>query len=163
MSLFDISGKVIAVTGAAGVLAGGTAKYLQQQGAHVIYLDLHQEAVDRTVSEAKNISEKCSGYACNVLDQDALDAVYERIMTDLGRVDVLVNGAGGNMPGATIGPEQDVFDLNIGDYSKVLDLNLKGTVMPTMTFAKAFKAQQSGCIVNFSSMSSTQALTRVLG
>ncbi len=162
-NLFDISGKVIAVTGAAGVLAGGTAKYLQAQGAYVVYLDLFQDKVDATVAEAKSISDKCCGYACNVLDQDALDGVYEKIMSDIGRIDVLINGAGGNMPGATIGPDQDVFDLKVEDYSKVLDLNLKGTVMPTMTFAKAFKEQGAGCVVNFSSMSSTQALTRVLG
>lgn len=162
-NLFDISDKVIAVTGAAGVLAGGTARYLQEQGAYVIYLDLRQEQVDKVVAEAKQISPKCAGYACNVLDQAAIDAVYEKIMSDIGRVDVLINGAGGNMPGATIGPDQDVFDLKIEDYSKVLDLNLKGTVMPTMTFAKAFKAQKSGCVINFSSMSATQALTRVLG
>ena len=67
------------------------------------------------------------------------------------------------MPGATIGPDQDVFELKMDDYDKVLNLNLKGTVMPTMTFAKAFKAQGTGCVVNFSSMSSPQALTRVLG
>ncbi|MCK5676349.1 MAG: SDR family oxidoreductase [Verrucomicrobia bacterium] len=162
-NLFDLSDKVVAVTGAAGVLAGGTAKYLQEQGAFVIYLDLFQEKVDETVAEAKQISDKCCGYACNVLDQDALDSVYEKIMADIGRIDVLVNGAGGNMPGATIGPDQDVFDLKMGDYSKVLDLNLKGTVMPTMTFAKVFKAQGSGCVVNFSSMSAGQCLTRVLG
>lgn len=161
--LFDISGKVIAVTGAAGVLAGGTAKYLQEQGANVVYLDLFQEKVDETVAEAKAISGKCSGYACNVLNQDILDSVYAKIMTDVGHVDVLINGAGGNMPGATIGPDQDVFDLQMEDYSKVLDLNLKGTVMPTLTFAKAFKAQGSGCVVNFSSMSAAQCLTRVLG
>jgi len=162
-SLFDLKDKVIAVTGAAGVLAGGTAKYLQTQGAFIIYLDLFQEKVDETVAEAKSISGKCCGYACNVLDQDALDSVYEKIMADHGRIDVLINGAGGNMPGATIGPDQDVFDLKMDDYSKVLDLNLKGTVMPTMTFAKAFKAQGSGCVVNFSSMSAAQTLTRVLG
>ncbi len=162
-NLFDISGKVIAVTGAAGVLAGGTAKYLQGQGAHVVYLDLFQDKVDETVAEAQSISENCCGYACNVLDQGALDAVYDRIMADIGRIDVLVNGAGGNMPGATIGPDQDVFELKMEDYSKVLDLNLKGTVMPTMTFAKAFKQQGAGCVVNFSSMSAAQALTRVLG
>jgi NAD(P)-dependent dehydrogenase (short-subunit alcohol dehydrogenase family) len=162
-NLFDIQDKVIAITGAAGVLAGGTAKYLQAQGAHVVYLDLFQEKVDETVAEAKQISGKCCGFACNVLDQAALDEVYAKVMETCGRVDVLINGAGGNMPGATIGPEQDVFDLKMEDYSKVLDLNLKGTVMPTMTFAKVFKAQQSGCVVNFSSMSSTQALTRVLG
>jgi NAD(P)-dependent dehydrogenase (short-subunit alcohol dehydrogenase family) len=162
-NLFDVSEKVIAVTGAAGVLAGGTAKYLQEQGAYVIYLDLHQEAVDKTIEDAKEISPKCCGYACNVLDQTVLDRVYKNIMSEIGRVDVLINGAGGNMPGATIGPDQDVFDLKIEDYSKVVDLNLKGTVMPTMTFAKAFKAQKSGCVVNFSSMSAAQALTRVLG
>ena len=162
-NLFDISEKVIAVTGAAGVLAGGTANYLQEQGATVVYLDLFPEKVETAVESAKTISPNCCGYACNVLDQAALDAVYEKIMADIGRVDVLINGAGGNMPGATIGPDQDVFDLKIEDYSKVLDLNLKGTVLPTMTFAKAFKAQKSGCVVNFSSMSATQALTRVLG
>ena len=119
--------------------------------------------MDKTVEEAKKISDKCCGYACNVLDQAALDQVYGKLMSDIGRVDVLINGAGGNMPGATIGPDQDVFDLKIEDYSKVLDLNLKGTVMPTMTFARAFKAQKSGCVINFSSMSATQTLTRVLG
>jgi NAD(P)-dependent dehydrogenase (short-subunit alcohol dehydrogenase family) len=162
-NLFDIQDKVIAITGAAGVLAGGTANYLQRQGAFVVYLDLHQERVDRVVQEAKQISDKCCGFACNVLDQAALDKVCEDILETCERIDVLINGAGGNMPGATIGPEQDVFDLQIEDYSKVLDLNLKGTVMPTLTFAKAFKKQGFGCVVNFSSMSSSQALTRVLG
>lgn len=162
-NLFDIQDKVIAVTGAAGVLAGGTAKYLQEQGAYVVYLDLFQDKVDETVEAAKKISDKCCGFACNVLQQDALDDVYEKVLETCGRIDVLVNGAGGNMPGATIGPDQDVFDLKMDDYSKVLDLNLKGTVMPTMTFAKAFKKQAFGCVVNFSSMSSAQALTRVLG
>ncbi len=162
-NLFDIEGRIIAVTGAAGILAGGTARYLQAQGAFVVYLDLFQDKVDATVEEARTISDRCCGFACNVLDQAALDDVRDRILDRCGRIDVLVNGAGGNMPGATIGPAQDVFDLKIEDYSKVLDLNLKGSVLPTLSFARAFKAQQSGCVVNFSSMSSTQALTRVLG
>ena len=161
--LFDIQDKVIAITGAAGVLAGGTAKYLQEQGAYVVYLDLFQDKVDAVVEEAKAISAKCCGFACNVLDQEAIDKVYEKIIETCGRIDVLINGAGGNMPGATIGPDQDVFDLEAGDYAKVLDLNLKGSVMPTMAFAKAFKEQGHGVVVNFSSMSSPQALTRVLG
>jgi len=161
--LFSIQDKVIAITGAAGVLAGGTAKYLQEQGAYVVYLDLFQDKVDAAVEEAKTISDKCCGFACNVLDQEAIDSVYEKILETCGRIDVLINGAGGNMPGATIGPDQDVFDLEAGDYAKVLDLNLKGSVMPTMTFAKAFKKQGHGVVINFSSMSSPQALTRVLG
>ncbi len=163
-SLFDLEGKVIAVTGAAGVLAGGTAKYLLEQGATLVMLDLFQDKVDQVVADCKaTISEKVSGYACNVLDQTILDDVYEKIMAEHGRIDVLINGAGGNMPGATIGPDQTIFDLKIEDYDKVLALNLKGTVMPTITFAKAMAKQKSGCIVNFSSMSAGQALTRVLG
>lgn len=163
-SLFSIEGKVIAVTGAAGVLAGGTAKYLLAQGATLVMLDLFQEKVDTLVAECKNnISTKVSGYACNVLDKSAIEGVYDKIMAEHGRVDVLINGAGGNMPGATIGPDQSVFDLNIDDYDKVLALNLKGTVLPTIVFARAMAAQKSGCVVNFSSMSATQALTRVLG
>lgn len=162
-NLFNIQDKVVVVTGAAGVLAGGAARYLQEQGAYVVYLDLFQDKVDETVAEAKKISEKCCGFACNVLQQEVLDEVYTKVLDTCGRIDVLINGAGGNMPGATIGPDQDVFDLKIDDYSKVLDLNLKGTVMPTLTFAHAFKKQGHGCVVNFSSMSSKNAMTRVLG
>lgn len=163
-SLFDITDRVMVVTGSSGVLAGGAAKYLQEQGAYVVYLaSRHQERVDEVVAQAQQISDKCRGYVCDVLDHDMLNSIYEDIMTDLGRVDALINGAGGNMPGAVITPDQDVFDINLEDYSKVLDLNLKGTVMPTMIFAKAFKQQGQGCVVNFSSMSAAQCLTRVLG
>lgn len=162
-NLFDLSDKVIAVTGAAGVLAGGTANYLQQQGATVIYLDLFQEKIDRALDEARTISDRCCGFACNVLDEEGLASVLKNILDRFGRVDALINGAGGNMPGATIAPGQDLFDLKLEDYSKVLDLNLKGSVLPTLVFCRAFKEQKTGCVVNFSSMSSTQAMTRVLG
>ncbi len=159
--LFDIKDRVIVITGAAGVLAGNTTKYMLEQGAQVVLLDLFQDKVDAAVAELG--SDRACGYACSVLDQAALDAVYDKIMAKFGRVDVLINGAGGNMPGATIGPDKSLFDLNMEDYSKALDLNLKGTLMPTLTFAKAFVKQGKGCVINFSSMSSTQAMTRVLG
>ena len=162
-NLFDVKDKVIVVTGATGVLAGGAALYLQEQGATVVYLARRQEALDSTLESAKKISDNYRGYICDVLDQEALDKTCAAIMADLGRVDVLINGAGGNMAGATIGPDKDVFDLEMDDYSKVLDLNLKGTVMPTMVFARVFKQQGHGCVLNFSSMSAEKTLTRVLG
>ncbi len=162
-NLFDIQDQVVVVTGSTGVLAGGAAAYLQEQGAYVAYLGRSQEKVDAALAKARSISDKCSGFVCDILDHEALDDIREQLLKDCGRIDVLINGAGGNMPGATIGPDQDVFDLDPEDYSKVLDLNLKGTVMPTMAFAKAFKQQGKGCVVNFSSMSSKQTLTRVLG
>jgi len=162
-NLFDIKDKVVAVTGSTGVLAGGVAQYLQAQGATVIYLARSREKLDTTLAEAEKISPDCLGVISDVLDQEALNAACQTILDKYGRIDVLINGAGGNMPGATIAPEQDIFDLKLEDYSAVMDLNLKGTVMPSLTFAKAFKAQGKGCIVNFSSMASTQAITRVMG
>jgi NAD(P)-dependent dehydrogenase (short-subunit alcohol dehydrogenase family) len=161
--LFNISGKVFVVTGSTGVLAGGTAKYLQEQGAKVAYLGRNQAKVDAVLEEAGKISEYCLGVITDVLDEDGLNAGYEKVMNEFGRIDALINGAGGNVPGATIGPDKEIFDLSIDDYSQVMDLNLKGTVLPTLAFAKAFKAQGAGSVINFSSMSSGQALTRVLG
>lgn len=163
-SLFDIQDKVIVITGAAGVLAGCTTRYMLSQGAKVILLDLRQETVDKLVAEYKEtISPNVSGYACNVLDKAMLEEVYEKIMAEYGRVDVLINGAGGNMPGATIPPDKTIFDLDLDQYGKVLDLNLKGTLYPSITFVKAMAKQGSGAIVNFSSMAAFTTLTRVLG
>lgn len=163
-SLFDIQDKVIIVTGAAGVLAGCTTRYMLSQGAKVVLLDLKQETVDRLVAEYKStISEKVSGYACNVLDRDMLQDVYGKIMAENGRIDVLINGAGGNMAGAMVNPDQTIFDLNLDQYGKVLDLNLKGTLYPTITFVKAMAEQKSGAIVNFSSMAAFQAISRGIG
>ena len=161
--LFDVKGKVIVVTGATGILAGGAAQYLQKNGATVVYLGRNQERVDNALAEAKSISDACMGLTSDVLDEESLSKGYEEVISNFGRIDALINGAGGNMPGATIGPDKEIFDLNLDDYSKVIDLNLKGTVLPTLVFGKAFKEQGYGSVINFSSMSSTQALTRVLG
>ena len=162
-NLFEVTGKVVVVTGATGILAGGTAKYLQEQGAKVVYVGRNQKKVDAGREEARKISDHCLGVTTDVLDEDGLNAGYEKVINQFGRVDALINGAGGNMPGATIGPDKEIFDLDIEDYSRVMDLNLKGSVLPTLTFAKAFKEQGNGSVINFSSMSSGQALTRVLG
>ncbi len=162
--LFDLENKVIVVTGAAGVLAGGTVRYLLSQGAKLVMLDLRPEAVEQAVAECKKeISPNVSGYACSVLDKQMLDDIYGKIMVEHGRIDVLINGAGGNMAGAMVNPDQTIFDLQIDQYEKVLDLNLKGTLLPTITFARAMAAQKNGCVVNFSSMAAGQAISRGIG
>ena len=148
--LFDVRGKVIVVTGATGILAGGSAQYLQKNGAKVVYLGRNQERVNNAIVEAEAISSDCLGVTCDVLDEQGLEAGYSEVVKKFGRVDALINGAGGNMPGATIGPDKEIFDLDLADYSKVMDLNLKGTVVPTLVFGKAFKDQGSGCVINFS-------------
>lgn len=151
---FDITGKVVVVTGGCGVLAGCTAEYLHEQGAQVVILDRDRDKI---------AAQPLPGYYCDVLDRKVLEGVREQILARFGRIDVLLNGAGGNIPGATVGPEQSVFALNLEDYDKVLALNLKGTVLPTLVFAEAMVREKQGCVVNFSSMSAQQALTRVLG
>ena len=89
--LFDLNGKVIVVTGATGILAGGAAKYLQQNGAKVVYLGRNQERVDKAISEANEISQDCMGLTCDVLDESGLKEGYEAVRSRFGRIDALMN------------------------------------------------------------------------
>ena len=158
--LFSIEGKVAVITGAAGVLGGSIARHFASEGAAVAAL-VHREEQVREVLNA--LGSKAIAYACNVLDTDALEKIADDIVSRLGRVDILVNVAGGNVPGATVMPDQHFFDMKTEDWQKVLDLNLNGTVYPSKVFAKIFAAQKEGCILNISSMAAYDALSRVGG
>lgn len=164
-SLFDISNRVVVVTGATGVLAGGIARYLLTQGATVIMLGRRADAVAALVADCKKSdpAAKAFGCVCNVLDRAGLEKAAAEILAAHGRIDALVNGAGGNMPGAMVNPGASVFDLNLDEYNKVLDLNLRGTLLPTLIFGRSMAARKSGCVVNFSSMAATQAISRGIG
>jgi NAD(P)-dependent dehydrogenase (short-subunit alcohol dehydrogenase family) len=162
-SLFDVSGKVIVVTGATGVLAGSAARYLVGQGAKVVFLGRDQGKLDKAREETKGLPGEAVGYSCDVLDTAGLEKVRDEVVARWGRVDALINAAGGNQPGATITPEKTFLDLEMGAYRQVLGLNLDGTVVPSLVFAKTFAAQRRGNIINFSSMAATQAITRVIG
>ncbi len=162
-SLFDISQRVIVVTGATGVLAGSAARYLATQGARVVFLGRDQAKLDKALTDVSGLPGEALGFSCDVLDREALERARDAIVAKFGRVDALINAAGGNQPGATIMPEQTFLDLDLSAYRKVLGLNLDGTVVPTFVFAKTFAAQRSGNVINFSSMASAQAITRVLG
>lgn len=161
---FSIKNKVIAITGGAGVLGGSMAKYLVQNGAKVIVLDLDPESTQQRVDELNTITpDSASGFKVDVLDEGLLLDVADKIFEEEGKLDGLINAAGGNMPGATVNPDQTIFDISIGDLRKVLDLNLMGSVLPSLTLGKLMANQHSGVIINISSMASTQAITRVLG
>lgn len=162
-NLFDIKNKVIVITGATGVLAGAAAKYLAQQGANVVFLGRREEKLQEAVAEAKKSGSDAMYCVCDVLDKSALEKANEAILAKYGRIDVLINGAGGNMPGATITPDKTFFDLDFSQWQAVLNLNLGGTILPTLVFGKSFESRKKGVVINFSSMSSTQALTRVMG
>lgn len=161
--LFDVSGKVIVIPGGGGALGGAMAKFLLEQGAKVAILSLHQTSVDKTIETLKAIKDDVMGFACDVTSQAQLEEVNQKILSKWGKIDVLINAAGGNMPGATVAPEQTVFDVSVDALKKVLDLNLIGSVLPTLVFGKAMAEQHSGSIINISSMAATHSITRVLG
>jgi len=162
-STFSIKEKVIVVTGAGGVLGGSISKSLSQAGARIVVLDIRQENLDNQVHEIKAAGGVAVGFRCNVLDASSLEEVSKKIIEKWDRIDVLINCAGGNVPGATLSAEQTIFDMKWEDWEKVVRLNQDGTILPCLTFGKIFAQQKKGCIINISSMATYSALTRVPG
>ncbi|MCI9308501.1 MAG: SDR family oxidoreductase [Oscillospiraceae bacterium] len=166
----DFSGKVVVVTGAGGVLCGTMAKAFAQAGAKVAALDLNEEAVKALADECKAEGFTCEGYKANVLEPEALEAVRQQVLKDLGPCDILINGAGGNSPKATTDNEyqhewsegqKGFFDLDAGGVDFVFKLNFQGTLLPTQTFAKDMVARKSGVILNVGSMNGYIPLTKI--
>ena len=162
-NLFNISGKVIIITGGYGVLGRGISMYLAQQGAKIVIIGRSQEEGDALVSEIKKQGGQAMFAQADVTDEAMLEDCKKQVLKNYGKIDILINAAGGNMPGATIAPSQTIFDLNIDAMKTVVDLNLFGTVLPTMVFADEMAKQKEGVILNFSSESSLRPLTRVAG
>ena len=161
--LFGVKDKVAVLTGGGGVLAGEMALGFLKSGAKVALLDINEENLEKKVKSFNKTGNEIIGLKCNVLDEDNLKEVNSKILSHFGRIDILVNAAGGNMPGATIAPDQTFFDLEIDQFKKVTDLNLIGTVLPTLVFCKTMADQRSGSIINVSSMAVARAITRVVG
>ncbi len=162
-NLFSVNQKVILITGGCGILGSCMSHHLAAEGASVVVLDRNEEAGNQLVDDIKAKGYEALFLQTDVLDKDILEQNRDIILGKYGRIDVLINAAGGNMGGATIGPDQTIFDLQIDAFRKVVDLNLFGTVMPTMVFAKAMVEQKKGCIINISSESALRPLTRVVG
>lgn len=163
MNLFNVENKVILITGGGGVLGGNMAEYLLNNGATVVILDYKDEIVDAAISHLIKISTKVAGFVCNALEEESLQKVSDEIIQQFGKIDVLINAAGGNMPGATIGVDQTIFDVNIDHFKKVVDLNLFGSILPALVFGKEMVKNKQGVIINISSMTAQSAITRVVG
>ncbi len=161
MKTFDISNKVILITGGYGVLGSSIAEHLVNSGAKVVVLG-------RDETKAINFAETLSkthaiGLKADVLNEGNLEEVKAQILEKWNAIDVLINAAGGNMPGATIAPDSSLFDMSISDFKKVTDLNLMGTIIPSLVFGKHMSEQGRGAIINVSSMAVPQVITRVVG
>ena len=171
MNDLNLKGKVAVITGGAGIICSEMAKSLSQQGVKTAILDLNRDAAVRVAKTIeKEIKSQCIGLVANVLDKKSLEDAKDEINRIFGPVDILVNGAGGNSPAATTkvekiegseDPADTFFGLQIEGFDKVFDLNVKGTIIPTMVFAVDMVKKRSGVIINISSMNSYRPLTKI--
>ena len=161
--LFSVKDQVVVITGGTGVLGRCIAEYLALQGAKVVILGRRKEEGDGIVAEIEAKGGEAMFLVTDVMDAEILQANCDAVMAKYGRVDALLNAAGGNMPGATIAPTGNFFDVEIEAFKTVLNLNLTGTVLPTQIFLRPMVEAGKGSIVNFSSMAAFRPMTRVLG
>ena len=162
-NLFSVKDKVVVITGAAGILGTAMVRHFAEEGAKVVVLDRNEAAGNRLVDEVNAKGQTALYLYSDVLDKPTLESNYQAIMDRFGQIDVLINAAGGNMAGATIAPDKTIFDLDLEAVRKVVDLNLFGTILPTMVFARAMVERKEGSIINVSSESALRPLTRVAG
>lgn len=162
-NLFDIKGQVVVITGATGVLGSEISKYLAKEGAIVVLLGRKQAVGEALVQEIQTNGGEAIFLTCDVMDATSVQSVCDTVLSRYGKVDALLNAAGGNMPGATIAPTGTIFDVQIEEFQKVLNVNLTGTVIPTQIFLKPMVEAGKGSIINFSSMAAFRPLTRVMG
>jgi NAD(P)-dependent dehydrogenase (short-subunit alcohol dehydrogenase family) len=160
---FDLSGRVALITGGTGILGSEMATGLAEAGAYIAVLGRRKEAGERLVNELKIKGHKALSVSADVLNAEQLTQAKEQILEAYGSIDILVNAAGGNMPGATIPPDKNFFDLDIEDFRKVVDLNLLGTVLPTRIFTDVMAKNKKGVVINISSMAALRVITRVVG
>lgn len=161
--LFDIQNRVIVITGGTGVLGSIIAIYLAGEGARVVILGRRDRAGNQIVKEIEGKGGKAIFLKSDVLDKRALTSNREEILNRYGRIDALLNAAGGNMERANITPKQTFFDLDVDAFDQVVRLNLTGSVLPSQIFMEPMVAQEKGCVVNFSSMAAYRPMTRVAG
>ena len=168
----DLTNKVAVVTGAGGVLCGMFAKALAASGARVAVLDLNLEAAEKVAGEITAENGKAIAYKCNVLDKDSMEECRQAVLKDLGKCDILINGAGGNNPRATTDKEyfelgdmdadiKSFFDLEQKGVEFVFNLNFLGTLIPTQAFAKDMVGREGCNILNISSMNAYTPLTKI--
>jgi NAD(P)-dependent dehydrogenase (short-subunit alcohol dehydrogenase family) len=159
--LYDLSGKTAVVTGGAGVLCAEMCHMLANAGAKVAVLDLNPQTAESLANEIRSNGGEAIGIECNVLDKISIESAAEQILAAFSRVDILINGAGGNKPLATTNAQQSFFDIPADAVRGVFDLNLVGVILPSQVFGRIMAEQKSGVILNISSMNAFRPLTRI--
>ena len=159
-NLFNLSGKVAAITGGGGVLCGTLSRALPRLGVRVAVLDILEETAQRVANDIVEAGGKAIALRCDVLDKTSLEAARDAALSRFGRVDILINGAGGNKQQASTSADLSFFDLPYEALRWVFDLNLLGTLLPSQVFGKSMVEQDGGSVLNISSMNAFRPLTR---
>ena len=159
--MYDFAGKTVVITGGAGILGGEIACALAGCGANVAIVDLDPSLADRLIPRLEASRGRAIVLGTDVLNTEVLEGTAQQVIETFGRVDCLINGAGGNNPRATTGPDQSFFELPTDALRFVFDLNIIGTVLPSQVFGKYMTGQGEGVILNVSSMNALRPLTKI--
>ena len=159
---FDLSGQVAVITGAGGIICGVMAREMAKKGAKVALLDLFVESAQKIADEINAAGGDAIAVKANVLDRASLEEARDAVVAKYGRIDVLINGAGGNKKQATVSPELDFFHLDVDAFKWVFDLNVTGAVLTTMVFGELLAKQGTGNVINIASMATYHPLTNTV-
>lgn len=160
---FSLQGKVIVVTGGTGILGNSFINGIVKAGGAVGILGRNKDVAEQRAQAINDNGGKAIALIADVMNEEQLVGAKDKCLNAFGKIDGLVNGAGGNQPEGVLAPDKDVFDMNLAGMKKVMELNLWGTLIPTQIFGEAIAKGDGGSIVNISSMNSKRAITRVLG
>jgi NAD(P)-dependent dehydrogenase (short-subunit alcohol dehydrogenase family) len=160
-AMYDFSGQTVVITGGTGILGSDIACALVGCGAQAGILDLNLEPGKALLERMGKRASQAELFGCNVLDRDSLQKTAAEVLARFGKIDCVINAAGGNKPQATTGPELKFFDLPADALRWVFDLNIIGTILPCQVFGKIMAEQGFGTILNISSMNAFRPLTRI--
>ena len=161
--MFNLTGKVALITGGTGVLGGALAQGLAKAGAKVAILGRREEKAEEVAESIGSAGGEALALPADVLEREQLEEARERLLGRWDTCDILVNAAGGNIPGATVVGDLDFFNVDKGALEKVVNLNLLGSILPSQVFGEVMKERGEGSIINISSMAAQKPLTRVVG
>jgi len=160
---FSLRNQVIVITGGTGILGKSFVAALAEAQAKVCIIGRNQDKIDERIALVKSLGAEAMGVVADVMNEESMQQAKETILNTWGTIDGLVNAAGGNIPGATIADEQSIFDNKIQDTIRAIELNLYGTIIPTMVLGEVIAKKGKGSIINISSLAASRPLTRVLG
>lgn len=166
----DLKDKVVVITGSGGIICGGIAEELALSGAKLALIDLNLDAAQKQADKINEMGGNARAYGASVIDKNSLEQAHQKVLEELGKCDILINGAGGNSPRATTDNEycdlentvaKDFFALEESGVRFVFDLNFLGTFLTTQVFAKDMLGKKGCSILNISSMNAFTPLTKI--